>query len=259
MNSFQRIHIAAMRTILSLSLALISVSAPAAAFLGWRLSDPITGTPGETTSTDSDRKVVMAENGYTLVSSTVANGLTIDIWSPVSETIAKRSPLLPASLPGAKGGLLTPSKREPSLSPSALRRRDSVGATALEKRDAIDIQGRKCSTACGFQNWQHADTNDCASAYEQLYSIPGTFTLVPKQALSATSNNKTCSIWTVNHSSSNITYDHWDAAGTGQWLNGACLMNQGATVGVCLYEGIGSNITNGVYTAVCHPTYMTGM
>jgi hypothetical protein len=147
----------------------------------------------------------MAENGYTLVSSTVANGLTIDIWSPVSETIAKRSPLLPASLPGAKGGLLTPHKREPSLSPSELRRRDSVGTTALEKRDAIDIQGRKCSTACGFQNWQHADTNDCASAYEQLYSIPGTFTLVPRQALSATSNKKTCSIWTVNHSSSNIS------------------------------------------------------
>jgi hypothetical protein len=53
-------------------------------------------------------------------------------------------------------------------------------------------------------------------------------------------------------------YDYWDAAGTGQWLNGDCLINQGATVGVCLYEGIGTNVTNGVYTSVCYPTFMTG-
>jgi hypothetical protein len=40
--------------VLPLCLALISASTPAAAFLGWRLWDPITGTP-ETTSIDSGK------------------------------------------------------------------------------------------------------------------------------------------------------------------------------------------------------------
>jgi hypothetical protein len=154
-----------------------------------------------------DRKVAMAANGYTLVSSTHSDGLAIEIWSPTSDTISKRSPLLPGSLPGAKRGQPgLPIKREAALAPSELRRRDSTTTTLeLEKRDTIDIQGRVCSTDCGSQAWAKANTTDCISAYQKLYSIPGVFTLSTGQALSATSDEKQCSIWTVNHSSSNIS------------------------------------------------------
>jgi hypothetical protein len=55
-----------------------------------------------------------------------------------------------------------------------------------------------------------------------------------------------------------IAYDYWDAGGTGQWLNWDCLMEQDATVGVCQYAGIGTNTTNGVWTAICAPSFMTG-
>jgi hypothetical protein len=149
----------------------------------------------------------MEENGYTLVSSTVSQGLSIELWSPTSDTISKRSPLLPESLPGAKRGRHgVPIKREAAVSPSELRRRDSTTTTPeFEKRDTIDIQGRTCTTECRFQAWTKADTNDCISAYQKLYSIPGVFTLSTGQALSATSDQQKCSIWTVNHSPYNIS------------------------------------------------------
>jgi len=245
--------------ILSLSLALLSASAPTVArtsILGWRIWSPTANKVSESATIDSisDNKLAMEAQGYTLVSSTVNDGLTIAIWSP-TEGAAKRSPLLPESLPGAKRDLnFIPSKREPVPDVQDLGARDDA---RLAKR-ATDIQGRHCSTACGFQNFTKADTSDCISAYRKLYSTTGVFTLATGQALSATSDANKCSIWTVNHSGLDITYDYWDAAGTGQWLNGACLINQGATVGVCTYEGIGTNVTNGVYTAVCHPSFMTG-
>jgi hypothetical protein len=237
----------ALSILLSLSLALIGASTPAAAgtnILGWRLWNPLAETPSETGSIDSgerhtpnapsgrdpypnhpqklhyihtltiasriitvDRKVAMAANGYTLVSSTDSDGLTIEIWSPISNTISKRSPLLPESLPGAKR---SPSgvhiKREPALSPSEPRKRHSTTSIPdLEKRDTVDIQGRACSTECGFQAWTKANTDDCISAYETLYNTQGVFTLTTGQAMSATSNGKNCSIWTVNHSSFDIS------------------------------------------------------
>lgn len=51
-----------------------------------------------------------------------------------------------------------------------------------------------------------------------------------------------------------IVYDYWDLGGTGQWLNGDCVL-KGATVGVCLYSGIGSTVHDGVYASVNHPGF----
>jgi len=152
----------------------------------------------------------MEANGYTLTSSTAnGDGLTIEVWSPTPDPLGKRTPLLPDSLPGFKRdgpAPTSPAKRE-SLTPSQLRKRDSAPAFAVpEKRnDAIDIQGRTCSTSCAWQNWQKADTNDCVSAYLKLYNTQGIFTLSPGQALSAISDENKCSIWTVNHSSYTIS------------------------------------------------------
>lgn len=242
--------------ILSLSLALLSATTPAyGSEHGWGLWDPLADT-AETGTVDSlvDHKVAMKKQGYTLVSSTSKDGLTLALWEPIdASTTAKRS-LLPDILPGIRRGLPA-ARRGPLPEPVAAPAPAPPLAAPLVKR-ASDIQGRHCSTACAYQNFQKADTSDCISAYRKLYSTTGVFTLAKHQALSATSDGKNCSIWTVNNSEQDITYDYWDAAGTGQWLNGACLINQGATVGVCTYEGIGTNATNGVYTAVCHPSFM---
>ncbi|PVF98676.1 hypothetical protein CPB86DRAFT_784507 [Serendipita vermifera] len=167
----------------------------------------------------------MAERGYSLVSSRESHGVTFEFWT--EEASARKARSLEELVP-----------------------------VDLEKRD-INIEGRHCETACAFQtNVPKANTTECKTAYNELYGTYGRFTLPAGQALSAKTSS--CSIWIVNHSSDSITYDYWDAAGTGQWLNGHCLQEQGATVGVCQYTGIGTNVTNGVWTAVCHPTFMTG-
>lgn len=157
----------------------------------------------------------MEEQGYTLTSSIVNDGLTIAIWSPI-DTSSKRSVLLPESLPGMKKRDLSTIPKKRYASPIAipepetrqLEAREPTGDTIapapLAKR-ATDIQGRHCSTACGFQNFQKADTSDCVSAYRKLYSTTGVFNLTPGQALSATSDALNCSIWTVNHSGVDIS------------------------------------------------------
>lgn len=213
-----------------------------------------------TNPTVTESKSAMLADGYSLVSSQVSNGVTLDLWSQTSSP-SKRS----------IGNLSTP-----------------------ENTTTINIQGAKCSSACAFQtNVPKVNTNDCTPAYTELYNTTGVFTLHPSersffhfsilscvdecdaaQAISATINS--CSIWVVNHSANNISksfphllhmcvltcidlaYDYWDAGGTGQWLNWDCLIQQQATVGVCQYEGIGTNTTNGVWTAICAPTFMTG-
>lgn len=173
---------------------------------------------------DADRKTALVADGYYIVSSEVHNGVTFDLWAQTSTPSTRRS----------INDIRTPNKR-----------------------GTIDIQGWKCDTTCSYQtNVAKANVNDCAPAYQQLYAQVGIFTLSPTQALSASQG--TCSVWIVNHDVNDITYDYWDAAGTGQWLNGYCLEQHSATVGVCQYEGIGTNTTNGVWTAVCNPSFMTG-
>jgi len=123
----------------------------------------------------------------------------------------------------------------------------------LEKR-STDIQGRFCASQCAYQNFTHADPNDCKNVYQGIYSTTGVFTLPAKQAMTVNSGN--CAVVIINNSDQDIVYDYWDFAGTGQWLNGDCVVN-GATIGICLYSGIGSTVRDGIYTSVNHPGFFT--
>lgn len=180
-------------------------------------------------SSPATRVDAMLAKGYSLLSSTDIAGATVEEWdisaSFPSSADTKRSLLGSAELELEERGL-------------------------QEKRATIDIQGAKCATACSWQqNVPKANVNDCPSAYGALYGTTGIFTVNPTRALSSTVAN--CSVWVVNRSQNAIIYDYWDAGGTGQWLTYYCLQQQSATVGVCLYngQGIGTNVTNGVWTA----------
>jgi hypothetical protein len=90
----------------------------------------------------------MLADGYSLISSQVSNGVTFELWSQAS----------------------SPSKRSIS------------DLSTPENITTIDIQGRKCTSNCAFQtNVPKANTDDCTSAYTELYNKIGVFTLPPSE------------------------------------------------------------------------------
>lgn len=105
-------------------------------------------------SDSTSRKSSMLDDGYVLLASEESNGVTIDWWSQTggdSNSTAKRS----------LEEIRTPKK---------------------SKRVALDIQGRKCATACAFQtDVPKADPADCPGAYNELYGRVGVFTLPPSE------------------------------------------------------------------------------
>ncbi|KAG8852095.1 hypothetical protein FRB91_007005 [Serendipita sp. 411] len=203
---------------------------------------------------DSGARISEA-NGLSLVSSLDSNGVAMELWDITGTRFDSK--IAPDSTEDSKGGRKSNSTGNGggggSSDPLQKADPDSGGPDAA----AIDIQGWHCATACSFQDkYPKPNPDDCRAAYTELYGRTGIYTISPTQAFSATKN--TCSIWLINHSGQNITYDYWDTAGTAQWLNGHCITEKKATLGLCLYNGIGTNVTNGVWTGVCHPSFMNG-
>jgi hypothetical protein len=156
--------------------------------------------------------------GYTLLASARINGVETRTWSKV-----------------------TTSKR--------------YDGPSSAKRAVVNIEGGQCTTECGFANAEKANTDDCKTTYEALYNKATAFTLNPHVVVTATFN--ACAAFFVNNSDQTLVYDHWDMGGTAQWLNGNCLIENKATVGVCRYSSVGNGYADGAYTSVNNPNYFT--
>jgi hypothetical protein len=118
-----------------------------------------------------------------------------------------------------------------------------------------NIEGGQCTTECGFANAEKANPDDCKVTYQALYNKATAFSLNPHVVVTAKFGD--CAAFFVNNSDQTLVYDHWDMGGTAQWLNGNCLINNNATVGVCRYNSVGSGYSDGAYTSVNNPNYFS--